>query len=80
MLEHVLTVIRQLTGDAGVLEGRTFVGVGAHIGTSTIPAVGVFGARKALVFEPDPVNLRLPRSNPAGSGLDRNVQAFPIGL
>jgi FkbM family methyltransferase len=45
------------------LAGRTFVDVGANIGTTSIAAVRRFGASGALCVEPAPSNLRLLRCN-----------------
>jgi FkbM family methyltransferase len=55
------------------LAGRTFVDVGANIGTSTIPAITVLGASHAIAVEPARTNLRLLRANVAANGLNHRV-------
>jgi FkbM family methyltransferase len=55
------------------LTGRTFVDVGANIGTSSIPALTMLGASHAIAVEPAKDNLRLLRANVAANGLDGRV-------
>lgn len=47
----------------GFLKGRTFVDVGANIGTTSLPAVALWGAARAIAIEPEPENYRLLRCN-----------------
>ena len=56
------------------LHGRTFVDVGANIGTSTIASVARFGARNAFAVEPEPGNVRLLRCNAIANGVDQDVR------
>lgn len=63
-----------------LLPGRTFVDVGANIGTSTIPAVKIFGARHALAIEPAQANLRLLRANVVANELDGRVTIVEAAL
>ena len=56
-MAHSIGIAQQLLGFSP-LRGRTFVDIGGHIGTSTIPALKDFEAADALVFEPEPLNLR----------------------
>ena len=57
------------------LRGRTFVDIGANLGTSTIPAVARFGASHALAVEPEPTNYELLRCNILANGLEDQVTA-----
>jgi FkbM family methyltransferase len=50
--------------------GRTFVDVGAHIGTTTVSALAHHGFERGVAIEPDPDNVRLLRANVALNGLD----------
>lgn len=45
------------------LEGRTFVDVGANIGTTTLPALKIFGANDAICIEPDSLNFKILQCN-----------------
>ncbi len=67
-------------GRSPLMKDRTFVDVGANIGTSTIPALTVFGAKDAVVFEPAPMNFNLLRCNVTANNLDKRVRAFQIAL
>lgn len=62
------------------LAGRTFVDVGANIGTSTIPAVKMLGARHAVAIEPAAENCRLLRANIAANDLDGRVTVVQVAL
>lgn len=74
-----LRLIDDLLGRA-VLAGRTFIDIGANIGTSTIPAIRNFGASEAVSFEPEPRNYRLLRCNVVANDLEAKVRTFPFGL
>jgi FkbM family methyltransferase len=54
--------------------GRTFVDVGANIGTSTIAAIMRFGARDAIAIEAAPSNYRLLRCNVIANDLEERVR------
>ena len=60
IMDAALGLLKQRLGRP-LLRGRTFVDVGANIGTSTIPALKIFGAAHALAIEPAQANLRLLR-------------------
>lgn len=66
--------LRILQQHGRTLRGRTFVDVGANIGTSTIEALSVFGARDGLAVEPEPKNFRLLRCNLVANDLDDRVR------
>lgn len=69
-----------LAGSGHPLAGRTFVDVGANIGTSTIPALLKHGARRAVAFEPDPSNAALLRSNAALNKLATRVVVHEMAV
>ncbi len=56
------------------LEGKTFLDVGANIGTASLCALVRQGAARSVLFEPHPSNLRLLRMNLAANDLtDRGI-------
>jgi FkbM family methyltransferase len=66
ILERAVSILRT----AGRLPGSpTIVDVGAHVGTTTIPALAHHGFARAVAIEPDPENVRLLRANLALNGL-----------
>lgn len=80
VMAEAFAIIKALSGQSRLLEGRTFVDIGANIGTSTIPAIKVFGAAEGIAFEPEPQNYRLLRCNLLANDLDDRVQAHRLGL
>jgi FkbM family methyltransferase len=62
------------------LAGRTFVDVGANVGTSSLPAVVRFGASRAIAFEPAEENFRILSANVALNGLVDRVVARRVGI
>lgn len=82
--EDVMSFAIQLTGELtdrpALLEGRTFIDIGANIGTSTIPALRSFGASDAYAFEPNPETYRLLRCNLVANDLDLRVHPFCVAL
>lgn len=58
--------------------GKTFVDIGANIGTSTVDALLHFGFAGAACFEPDPRNFRLLRANLWLNGLDERATCFQM--
>ncbi len=61
-------------------EGRTFVDVGANIGTSTVDALLEFGFGGAVCFEPGGDNFRLLQLNLALNDLDERARAHRLAL
>ena len=80
VLETALAVLSELSGDSQPLAGRTFVDVGANIGTTTIPAIKRFGARAAVAIEPEPETFRLLKCNIAANSLEANVRPLQLAL
>ncbi len=57
----------------GDFAGKTFVDIGANIGTATIGALSRFGFERAVSFEPDPNNFRIFSANVVLNGLQDRV-------
>ncbi len=60
--------------------GKTFVDVGAHVGTSTVSALAHHGFGRGVAIEPDPDNLRLLRANVALNGLDERATVVAAAI
>ena len=63
VMAQTLALAERHVGRDPLLEGRIFVDIGANIGTSTVPALTVFGAASAVSIEPDLDNYKLLRCN-----------------
>lgn len=74
LMGHTLALAEKHTGRTPLLAGRTFVDIGANIGTSTIPALKVFGAAAAVAIEADAENHRLLRCNLIANDLEARVR------
>ena len=70
VLERACAILRRAGRLAG---GETFVDVGAHIGTTTVPALTHQGFGRAIAIEPDPDHLPLLRANVALNALEKRV-------
>jgi FkbM family methyltransferase len=79
VMEAALARLERVLG-RDVLRGRTFVDVGANIGTTSIPAVLRFGAERAIAFEPSEDNFRILGANVALNGLADRIDARQIGV
>lgn len=73
-------ILEATSGRVPFLADRVFVDIGANVGTSTIPAIKVFGAARAVVFEPELRNYKLLRCNLIANDLDDRVQTFRLAL
>jgi len=80
--EHAeLQVALESLSKAGVEDRRgVFVDVGAHIGTTVLPALIEHGFERALAFEPELVNYRLLSANIAVNDLERRARAYQLAL
>jgi FkbM family methyltransferase len=77
VLERACAILR----DSGrLVGGETFVDVGAHVGTTTIPAVAHQGFGRAVAVEADPSHLPLLRANVALNGLDERVAVIAAAM
>lgn len=79
VMEAAVSLLEERLGRPPVA-GRTFVDVGANIGTSTIPALAVLGARHAVAIEPARANCRLLRANIAANDLGERVTVVQVAL
>ena len=77
VLERACAVLRAGGRLAG---GETFLDVGAHIGTATIPALLQQGFARAVAVEPDPTHLPLLRANIAINGLEDRVAVIAAAV
>jgi FkbM family methyltransferase len=75
-LERACAILR----DAERVAGSVFVDVGAHIGTSVIPALTQHGFARGVAIEPDPDNVLLLRANLALNGLEADVAVVPAAV
>ncbi|MDQ8043771.1 MAG: FkbM family methyltransferase [Patulibacter sp.] len=62
------------------LEGKTFLDVGANIGTASLCALLRQGASNTLLFEPHPANLRLLRMNLAANDLTTKGRVCAVAV
>ncbi len=62
------------------LAGSTVLDIGANIGTTTVPLLRRFGARRAIVFEPEPSNVRLLAMNCLDNGVLDRVSIYAVAL
>jgi FkbM family methyltransferase len=60
--------------------GKTFIDIGANIGTSTVDALANFGFARAVCFEPDSRNFKLLRLNLVLNDLGDRAEAFHFAL
>jgi len=81
--DHLLACAVQVLEDrAGpeAFKGRTFIDIGANLGTSTIPAILRFGASDAIAFEPAPDAFKVLQCNVILNGLTDRVRLLPVAL
>jgi FkbM family methyltransferase len=76
LLARSLRTLTALFGPEAV-EGRTFVDVGANIGTTTVTALLHHPLARAVALEPERENFVTLRLNLAANGLDERVTAIP---
>lgn len=77
-LARVLRILRGCGG--GAFDAKTFVDVGANIGTSTLPAVLQHGFARAVAIEPDETNHTLLAESVLINGLEQCVRTVRIAL
>lgn len=80
LMRRAIEIISAERGVPSILQGKTFMDVGANIGTALVPALRLFGADSAVAFEPEPENYRLLHLNLIANGLDERVRRFPLAL
>jgi FkbM family methyltransferase len=80
MMMRAIDILESKCGRSRILEGSTFIDVGANIGTSTITAMKVLGAERAVAIEPAPDNFALLQCNLIINQLASRVHAVPVAL
>ncbi|MGI8984571.1 MAG: FkbM family methyltransferase, partial [Acidimicrobiales bacterium] len=76
IMSRTLEIAGGYVGRTPLLDGRIFVDIGANIGTSTIPALKVFGAARAVSIEPAVENYKLLRCNLIANEIEDRVHAL----
>jgi FkbM family methyltransferase len=76
-LDRAVGAIKGLLGPDAIA-ARSFVDVGANIGTTTIPALLSHGFETAVAIEPEPENLRVLRLNVLLNDLEDRVTALGL--
>lgn len=80
VMAHTIGLAEAHTGRCPLLAGRAFVDIGANLGTSTIPALRVFGAAEAVCIEPDVQNHKFLRCNLIFNDLDDRARTLRVAL
>ena len=80
VMAATLALAERHVGRAPLLQGRTFVDIGANIGTSTVPALTVFGAADAVSIEPDVDNYKLLRCNLIANDVEDRARTVRAAL
>jgi FkbM family methyltransferase len=80
LMADAVALAAKATGRPDILAGKLFVDVGAHIGTSAIPAVLRFGASRAIAFEPSADNFRILAANIALNDVGDRIDARRLGI
>lgn len=79
VLGRAVAAIEGLMGADAIAE-RTFVDVGANIGTTTVPAILSHRFGSAVAIEPEPENARLLRLNIMINDLEDRVKALQVAV
>jgi FkbM family methyltransferase len=77
VLGRAVAAIEGIMGP-NAIERRSFVDVGANIGTTTIPALLAHGFDTAVAIEPEPENVRVLRLNILLNDLEDRVKVLPV--
>lgn len=77
VLGRAVVAVEGLLGPNAIAH-RTFLDVGANIGTTTIPAVLSHGFDFAVAIEPEPENVRVLRLNLLMNDLEERVKVLPV--
>jgi FkbM family methyltransferase len=79
VLGRAVAAIEGLLGREAIAR-RTFVDVGANIGTTTIPALVSHGFASAVAIEPEPENVRVLRLNLLLNDIEDRVKVMPVAV
>lgn len=77
---YMQAALEYLENEGHLCAGRTFVDIGANIGTSTVDALVNFTFGRAICFEPDSRNLKLLSMNLILNDLTGRAATFPFAL
>jgi FkbM family methyltransferase len=77
VLSRAVAAIEALLGPTAIAQ-RSFVDVGANIGTTTVPALLSHGFDTAVAVEPEPENVRVLRLNILLNDLEDRVKVLPV--
>jgi FkbM family methyltransferase len=76
-LDRAVAAVDGLLGPDAIA-GRSFIDVGANIGTTSIPALLTHGFETAVAIEPEPENVRVLRMNVLLNGLEDRVTVLGV--
>jgi FkbM family methyltransferase len=79
-LGRVIDHLRERTSGAFTLDRRTFVDIGANIGTTTVAAITAFDAGLVYAFEAAPENYGLLRQNIVANQVEDRVVAAQVAV
>jgi FkbM family methyltransferase len=77
VLGRAVAAIEGLLGPDAIAQ-RSFIDVGANIGTTTIPALVSHGFDSAVAIEPEPENVRVLRLNILLNDLEDRIRVLPV--
>jgi FkbM family methyltransferase len=77
-IERIFRILRALGYQD--FSAKTFVDIGANIGTSTLPALIQYGFARAISFEPDATNFALLQQSIVDNGLEGRVHPVRVAL
>lgn len=80
VMSYTIDLAGKYVGRVPLLDGRVFVDIGANIGTSTIPALKMFGASQAVSIEPDAENYKFLRCNLIANDVEDRVRTLRVAL
>jgi FkbM family methyltransferase len=79
VLSRAVALVEATLGDEGI-KGRSFLDVGANIGTTTVPAMLDHPFATAVAFEPEPRNALTLRLNLVLNGIEERATALEVAL
>lgn len=77
-MDRAIALVNDHCGNS--VSDRTFIDIGANIGTSLIPAIVRYGASNVVAFEPSPRNVWFLRINLTANGLTQRVDVREVAL
>lgn len=80
VMDLALSIVEDRVDRRPLLADRTFIDVGANLGTSIIPAIKRHGAGAGIAFEPAPENHRVLRCNLILNGVEDLVATHQVAV